>query len=82
VQAERNDPAYERERIDELTVFIEGNLLDELDELDDLGGVEGFCLNAKAGLERGIPQVRGVQENVVYRSSQAGGTSTTTNLQA
>ncbi len=54
VQAERNDPAYERERIDELTVFIEGNLLDELDEL---GCVEGFCLNAKAGLERGFPKL-------------------------
>lgn len=52
--AERNDPAYERERIDELAGFIEGNLLDEL---ADLGCVEGFCLNARADLEREFPKL-------------------------
>lgn len=31
--AERNDPAYERERIDELAELIEGNLLAELADL-------------------------------------------------
>lgn len=51
--AQRNDPAYERKRIDELAEFIESNLLDEL---ADQGCVEGFCLNARAGLEREFPK--------------------------
>lgn len=49
MNAQRNDPAYEREKIDELAEFIESYLLDEL---ADQGCVEGFCLNARAGLER------------------------------
>jgi len=51
--AQRNDPGYERERIDELAEFIETHLLDEL---ADQGCVEGFCLNARAGLEREFPK--------------------------
>ena len=31
--AQRNDPAYEREKIDELAEFIESHLLDELGNL-------------------------------------------------
>lgn len=58
--AERNDPAYERERIDELAEFIEANLLDEL---ADQGCVEGFCLNAKAGLEREFHKLGAFKES-------------------
>ena len=57
---ERNDPAYERERIDELAEFIEGHLLDEL---ADQGCVEGFCLNARAGLEREFPKLEAFKES-------------------
>lgn len=41
--------AFERKQIDELAEFIEANLLDEL---ADQGCVEGFRLNAIAGLRR------------------------------
>lgn len=58
--AQRNDPAYERERIDELAEFIEANLLDEL---ADQGCVEGFCLNARAGLEREFPRLGACKES-------------------
>ncbi|MNJ47413.1 hypothetical protein D3C77_425710 [compost metagenome] len=58
--AQRNDPAYERERIDELAEFIEANLLDEL---ADQGCVEGFCLNARAGLEREFPRPEAFKES-------------------
>ncbi|POF92855.1 hypothetical protein [Pseudomonas putida] len=44
--AQRNDPSYERERIDELAEFIEDNLLDWL---ANQGCVEGFVKN---GVER------------------------------
>lgn len=58
--AQRNDPAYERERIDELAEFIEGHLLDELAEQ---GCVEGFCLNARAGIEREFPKLEAFKES-------------------
>lgn len=58
--AQRNDPAYERERIDELADFIEANLLDEL---ADQGCIEGFCLNARAGLERGFSNLEAFKES-------------------
>lgn len=58
--AQRNDPAYERERIDELAEFIETHLLDEL---ADQGCVEGFCLNALAGLKREFPRLEGLKES-------------------
>lgn len=58
--AERNDPAYEREKIDELAEFIESHLLDEL---ADQGCVEGFCLNARAGLEREFPNLGTFKES-------------------
>ncbi|MDF2394856.1 hypothetical protein GWQ44_04860 [Pseudomonas sp. 3MA1] len=57
---ERNDPAYERERIDELAEFIETHLLDEL---ADQGCVEGFCLNARAGLERAFHKLEAFKES-------------------
>ncbi|WP_179179361.1 hypothetical protein [Pseudomonas sivasensis] len=58
--AERNDPAYEREKIDELAEFIECHLIDEL---ADQGCVEGFCLNAMAGLEREFPTLEAFKES-------------------
>ena len=58
--AQRNDPAYERERIDELAEFIESNLLDEL---ADQGCIEGFCLNARAGLEREFHKLEAFKES-------------------
>jgi len=45
----RNDPAYERVKIDELATFIEEHLLDEL---ADQGCVEAFVFLARDGLER------------------------------
>lgn len=60
MNAQRNDPAYERERIDELAEFIESNLLDEL---ADQGCVEGFCLNARAGLERELHKLEAFKES-------------------
>ncbi|WP_104903701.1 hypothetical protein [Pseudomonas sp. LH1G9] len=58
--AQRNDLSYERERIDELAEFIEANLLDEL---ADQGCIEGFCLNARAGLEREFSNLEAFKES-------------------
>lgn len=58
--AQRNDPAYERERIGELAEFIEFHLLDEL---ADQRCVEGFCLNARAGLEREVPRLEAFKKS-------------------
>lgn len=75
--AQRNDPAYERERIDALADFIEANLLDEL---ADQGCIEGFCLNARAGLERGFRTWRRSRNRGVLQRQDRSGSNTITDL--
>lgn len=53
--AQRNDPAFERKRIDELAEFIELHLLDDL---TSMGCVDSFSFLAEAHLDQDFPDIR------------------------
>lgn len=53
--AQRNDPAFERKKIDELAEFIEQNCLDDL---TGMGCVDSFSFLAESCLEQDFPDIR------------------------
>ncbi|MDQ7965913.1 hypothetical protein RDI61_17955 [Pseudomonas plecoglossicida] len=57
--AQRNDPAFERKKIDELADFIERNCLDDL---TSMGCVDSFSFLAEAYLDQDFPDIRSYEK--------------------
>ncbi|MGA4453465.1 hypothetical protein [Pseudomonas fortuita] len=57
--AQRNDPAFERKRIDELAEFIEQHCLDDL---TSMGCVDSFSFLAEAYLDRDFQDIRSYEK--------------------
>ncbi len=57
--AQRNNPDFERKKIDELAEFIELNFLDEL---TGMGCVDSFSFLAEAYLDQDFPDIRSYEK--------------------
>lgn len=57
--AQRNDPAFERKRIDELAGFIEQHCLDDL---TSMGCVDSFSFLTEAYLDQDFPDIRSYEK--------------------
>ncbi|ESW39213.1 hypothetical protein HND72_17145 [Pseudomonas putida] len=58
--AQRNDPAFERKKIDELAEFIEQHCLDDL---TSMGCVDSFSFLADAHLSQDFPNIRSYEKS-------------------